>query len=297
MNRIIYVPGKNPKPPAAEHEALLFRCLVHGVSRMRGETAEAIAASGCFSLVAWNRLFYHEEKAIGDFTPWVEQMLSREAPPDEREVRRHQRKYRLSRFLYQAGDSLPFLIPLIPDRRIKASIADTERYFANHGNIACKVRDVLKERLRESAKAGDRLLLIAHSMGSIIAWDSLYELHRLEGIDHCVDHWLTIGSPLGMNYVQRRLLGMGNTHPEHFPGNIRQWSNISARGDLVALDPELANDYRDMVEGGYVERIDDYRKGVFNHYRDEKGLNVHKSYGYLVNPAFSRIVTDWWEAA
>ena len=185
MNRIIYVPGKNPKPPAAEHEALLFRCLVHGVSRMRRETAEAIAASGCFSLVAWNRLFYHEERAIGDFTPWVEQMLSREAPPDEREVRRHQRKYRLSRFLYQAGDSLPFLIPLIPDRRIKASIADTERYFANHGNIACKVRDVLKKRLRESAKAGDRVLLIAHSMGSIIAWDSLYELHRLEGVDHC----------------------------------------------------------------------------------------------------------------
>jgi hypothetical protein len=73
--------------------------------------------------------------------------------------------------------------------------------------------------------------------------------------------------------------------------------NISSRGDLVALDRSLANDFREMVEQNHIESITDQRSGIYNHYRDEKGLNVHKSYGYLANPVVAQTIADWWGSA
>jgi len=297
LKRIIYVPGKNPKPPAALHRQQLLRCLLQGVRRINPQVAEEISDSDCFSLVAWNRHFYESERDIEQIIPWVDHLLSHEDYPESDREAVRTVKYRLARALYKMGDLLPWLIPLIPDERIRASIRDTELYFNNKGNIACRLRDIQKQPLREAAAQDDKVLLIGHSMGSVIAFDSLWELHHLENMQHCVDCLLTIGSPLGMNYVQRRLIGLRNKQVPDYPGNVRNWVNISARGDLVALDPVLANDFRKMIEENHLESITDHRAGIYNHYRDEKGLNVHKSYGYLVNPVVARTITDWWTSA
>ena len=139
-------------------------------------------------------------------------------------------------------------------------------------------------------------MLVAHSMGSIIAYDALWELHHAEGMEVCIDCLLTIGSPLGMRYVQKRLVGNGQPHPRRYPGNFQSWVNISARGDLVALDPSLGNDFSEMVTENYIDSIDDRSDRIFNYYRDDRGLNVHKSYGYLVNPVVAGIIADWWKA-
>ena len=297
MKRIIYVPGKNPKPPPDQHREQLLRCLLHGVSRIDPDAALEIETTDCFSLVAWNYQFYNTNRDICQIIPWVDELLGQESYPESDIEAVSTVRYRLARSLYQLGDMLPWLIPLIPDERIKASIIDTELYFRNHGNIACRVRNIQKQPLRKAALEGDRVLLIGHSMGSVIAYDSLWELHHLENIDSCVDCLLTIGSPLGMNYVQRRLLGLRNKLAPDYPGNIRTWVNISSRGDLVALDPSLSNDFGEMITRKRIESITDQRSGVYNHYRDEKGLNVHKSYGYLVNPVVARTITDWWGTA
>ena len=294
MKKIIYVPGKNPKPPAAQHREQLFRCLLHGVDKINADVAQQIKSADCFSLVAWNHHFYGAERDINLIIPWIDNLLNQESYPDSDIDAVRAVRYRAARMLYQLGDMLPWLIPAIPDERIKSSIQDTELYFSNHGNMACSVRDIQKQPLREAADRGDKVLLIGHSMGSVIAYDSLWELHHLENIQHCVDCLLTIGSPLGMNYVQRRLLGLRDKQLPDYPGNIRTWVNISAHGDLVALDPSLSNDFGNMVDQNYIERISDQRSGIYNHYRDEKGLNVHKSYGYLVNPAVAQTIADWW---
>ncbi|MGB5540782.1 MAG: hypothetical protein WBO37_11880 [Gammaproteobacteria bacterium] len=294
MNRIIFVPGKNPKPPPDLHRLQLLRCLLHGVRRIDPDVADAIAASNCFSLIAWNGLLYHNPRDIEDDKLWVDRLLLQEShrEADIREARPV--KHRLIRAMYQAGDHLPWLIPLIPDRRVKLSVRETEIYFSNHGNIGCRIRNLQKQPLRDAAASGDRVLLIGHSMGSVIAYDSLWELGHLEGLQRCADCFLTIGSPLGMHYVQRRLIGLGHCRPPIYPQNIRRWVNIAARGDLVALDPKLSDDFGDMVKRGAVESITDMTDGVYNYYRDGRGLNVHKSYGYLVNPHVARVIADWW---
>lgn len=297
MKKIIYVPGKNPKPPADQHREQLLRCLLHGVKTINPGVAREIATTDSFSLVAWNYHFYNTARDINRITPWVDRLLDQDTFPDSDIEAVHTVKYRLARTLYQLGDLLPWLIPLLPDERIKSSIQDAGLYFKNHGDIARRVRDLQKQPLREAAGKGDKVLLIGHSMGSIIAWDSLWELHHLENIERCVDCLLTIGSPLGMNYVQRRLVGLRDQQVPDYPGNIRTWVNISSRGDLVALDRSLADDFRAMVEQNHIESITDRRSGIYNHYRDEKGLNVHKSYGYLANPVVAQTITDWWIAA
>lgn len=297
MNKIIFVPGKNPKPPPDAHREQLLRCLLHGVRRCDPDVADAIAASDSFSLVAWNSLLYSRPRDIGDDRHWVDRLLLQQSYREEDIREARPVKYRVARAMYQIGDHVPWLIPLIPDRRVKLSIRETEIYFSNHGNIGCRVRALQKEPLREAAANGDRVLLIGHSMGSVIAYDSLWELDHLEGLTRCADCFLTIGSPLGMRYVQRRLIGLGNSRPRIYPQNIRRWVNIAARGDLVALDPTLANDFAEMVRRHCVESITDVTDGVYNYYRDRHGLNVHKSYGYLVNRHVARVITDWWEAA
>jgi hypothetical protein len=275
----------------------LLRCLLYGVKTINPGVAREIETADSFILVAWNYNFYNTERDINQITPWVDKLLGQDTFPDSDIEAVRTVKYRLARTLYQLGDLLPWLIPLISDERIKSSIQDTELYFKNHGDIACRVRDLQKQPLREAAGKGDKVLLIGHSMGSIIAYDSLWELHHLENIERCVDCLLTIGSPLGMNYVQKRLIGLRDKAVPDYPGNIRTWVNISSRGDLVALDPSLANDFREMVEQNHIENITDQRSGIYNHYRDEKGLNVHKSYGYLTNPVVAQTITDWWSAA
>ncbi len=296
MKRIIFTHGKNPKPPAGEHRRQLLRCLLHGVRKVDPGIAAEIESSDCFRLVSWSHLFYDEPRDIMDELPWIDRLLEEADPPADVKSARPL-KYRAAKAMYTLGDHLSWLIPLIPDNRVKLSIQETNNYFNNHDNSGCLIRRLQKEPLREAAKQGDRVLLIGHSMGSIIAYDSLWELEYLEGVRFCVDTFLTLGSPLGMNYVQRRLTGQNEQQLGQYPCNIRKWINISSKGDLVALDPSLANDFRDMIDNHCVESITDMRADILNHYRDDMGLNVHKSYGYMVNPFVANVIADWWRGA
>ena len=59
INRIIFIPGKNPKPPVEEHRQQLLRCLRRGVERADPAVAQEIEAdSQAFRLIAWNPLYY-----------------------------------------------------------------------------------------------------------------------------------------------------------------------------------------------------------------------------------------------
>lgn len=297
MKRILYVPGKNPKPPATPHREQLLRCLLHGLRRVDAGVAREIETSGAFSLVAWNYLYYRRNHDIAEDIPWIDHLLATESPGNDDHPTMQARHYRAAKLMYQFADAANWLIPLIPDPRIRSFVRDTTNYFSNHERIASRIREKLKHSLRQAVSEGEHLLLIAHSMGSIIAYDALWELHHVEGFTHCVDCLLTIGSPLGMRYVQKRLAGHDRKAAQRYPGNIRRWVNIAAHGDLVALDPRLADDFGEMLEQHCIESIEDIFENIYNHYRDEKGLNVHKSYGYLVNPEVDGVIARWWRQA
>ncbi len=292
--QIIFVPGKNPKPEAALHRELLWRTLVEGVSRADNTVADTMQASYAqFHLANWNYLYYQSHKDITSDIPWIDALINKHGPTEQDMRDAHSWNSWLSRFLLTLGDHIPLLIRLLP-KAVRSTAKEISRYFNNTDNVACHVRGLLKDALRPMLERQEAVLLIGHSLGSVIAYDALWELSRQEGVKGKVD-FLTLGSPLGMHYVRRRLLGMNGGGKKSYPDRIRRWINLSAEGDVTALNRNFNKSFHPMLELGLVESIEDHCKGIYNFFRTEEGLNSHRSYGYLVNPAVGSIIADWWK--
>ncbi|MFF0551219.1 serine peptidase [Streptomyces sp. NPDC004311] len=92
-------------------------------------------------------------------------------------------------------------------------------------------RLAVRNRVREALTAHRPDVVIAHSLGSVIAYEALHEYEDLE-----VPLLITLGSPLALpKAVFHRLtpgpeLGRGRR-----PDAVRRWANLADPGDLVAL--------------------------------------------------------------
>ena len=148
------------------------------------------------------------------------------------------------------------------------------------------MRDRVRAKLLDNG--GQRIMLIAHSMGSIIAYDVLREIGRTQP-QFRVDHFVTIGSPLGLPHVKDKI--WRENHLVRTPSVVSKWTNFADRRDPVALDVHLSDDYGeniagvkvrdDLVINGYAGKKKDGKDGKPNH---------HKSYGYLRAPEMSNAI-------
>jgi hypothetical protein len=290
---IIYVPGKNPKPEAALHRELLWRALIEGVRRVDRTVASTLQASYTrFHVVSWNYHYYHAYKDITSDIPWIDALINKHGPTEQDMRDAHTWNIWLSHFLLTLGDDIPLLIRLLPEA-LRSTAKEINRYFNNTDNVAKIIRDLLKQTLRPMLEKQDDVLLIGHSLGSVIAYDTLWELTHQEGLKGKVD-FLTLGSPMGMHYIHRRLLGMNGHAEKSYPELIRHWINFAAEGDVTSLNQHINEGFHPMLEQGLVESIEDHCHGIYNYFRSDEGLNCHRSYGYLVSPAVGSIIADWW---
>jgi len=294
---IIFVPGKNPKPPPDQHRQLLWRTMLEGVHRVEPALQAALAkAESMFKLIAWNALYYKTHKDISRDLPWIDRLIHQHGPTEQDIAEARAWHRRLDQALYNIVDHAPFLLRFLPEP-IRMTAEETRRYFQNINGIASQIRALLKQELRSALQNHQRVLLIGHSLGSIIAYDTLWELSHLENCQGKIDMFLTLGSPLGMNYVQRRLCGHDHQGAKRYPTIIRHWVNIASVGDVTALDRALADDFHGMLDLDLVETIEDHCEGIYNFFRNDQGLNCHRSYGYLVNPVVGKVIADWWQGA
>lgn len=289
---IVFVPGKSPKPPPAIHKAYLWRCLRRGVSRYDPAIGEQLEACR-FSIAAWNFQYYQKHESLASDVPWIERLIDGEgATEDDIRQARHWSKW-LTKSMYVLGDAAHWLANYLPDRRVKAMIRDTQHYFENTGGVADRVREVVKSDIRRACDESSPVCVIGHSMGSVIAYEALWEATHDDRRPVQLDLFLTLGSPLGMNYVQKKLLGMGDGSGR-YPAGIDRWVNVSAVGDLVSVDERVSDDFAAMLQQGLVEEIEDIHRGIFTAFRNEDGLNPHRSYGYLVHPKVGETIARWW---
>jgi hypothetical protein len=282
-----------PKPEPKAHRDALFRCLLAGLRRHDEKVALDIAANlHCFDIVSWTYDFYREHRDIDLDLEAIDAVITQAEATARDKAEASSWKRRLARWVFSAADVMPFLIPHITNDRLELHLRDLRRYQRNQNEIAEHTRQMLKMPLRSAAESGRPVLLIAHSMGSVIAWDSLWQMSHNERDHVHINTLLTMGSPLGQRFVQRRLQGFRDEGGDRYPLGIDRWVNLAAVGDLTAVDPELAVDFGAMVERGLVSTIDD--RELHNFFRLDGVLNVHAEYGYLANSVTAGIVADWW---
>ncbi len=292
---ILYIPGLKPKPQPDVHREQLWRCLLAGLRNADPSAADSVAACPrSFEIVSWTYDFYREHRDIELDRQSIDALLGKECADNRDIAEASAWQRRLLRAIYRIGDRLPFLIPKLADENMELQLRDIRRYVRNVDNGAAMARRHLKLPLRAAAKKGRPVLLIAHSMGSVIAWDVLWELSREAAYDGHIDLFMTLGSPLGQRFIQRRLHGAKHAGAERYPNVFRRWINIAAIGELTALDRTLADDFAEMQRLDLVRSIEDVE--VFNWFRIDGVLNVHAEYGYLANGDVGAQIANWWHS-
>ena len=186
--------------------------------------------------------------------------------------------------------------PLITDKFIHRYFKDFEDYYSNElvHNNSTTIREIIRERTASVIKKykNDEIFIVAHSMGSIIAYDVLSLLIP----EISVDTFVTIGSPLGLPVVKSKIITernliVGDTCVLPAPPGIkRSWYNFADLEDSVALNYDLSDDFTANENGVTVK---DYI--VTNNYVLNNIRNPHKSFGYLRTYEFSSVLNEFIE--
>jgi endonuclease G, mitochondrial len=111
---------------------------------------------------------------------------------------------------------------------VRLFLDDIESYFADarlHSLALDRVEDAVTE-------ANDDVILLGHSLGSVVTYDLLQERPGLPVLG-----LITLGSPLGLPTVRRRLPA------RRFPGGVVRWINVFDPRDLVTGCEKLRDHY------------------------------------------------------
>ncbi|WP_349530135.1 hypothetical protein [Reichenbachiella sp. MALMAid0571] len=152
-------------------------------------------------------------------------------------------------------------------------------------------REIIRQRLKSMLlkNKGNKIMLIAHSMGSIIAYDVLFALQ--DEIE--IDTFVTIGSPLGLpmvisKFFDEHSIAYTSKTRRKTPDNIKHWYNFADIDDGIAANDDLSDEFLPNKHG--VLPTD---KNIYNDYKNWTTENAHKSYGYLRTPEMSKVVYEF----
>jgi len=108
-------------------------------------------------------------------------------------------------------------------------------------NVRTELRKRFIDALKVAAAAPGPLVVVSHSMGTIIAYDCLRNCEDCPSIDTL----FTLGSPLGLDAVQDNLKPKGAKGVDYPTKIKRAWINVYDKLDpVVGFDPNFANDYK-----------------------------------------------------
>lgn len=179
---------------------------------------------------------------------------------------------------------------------------DVDHYWEPDTAFGSDVRWKLTEPLSKALENGDDILLVAHSLGTMISYDVLWKFSHYGEYKNLRDAvskgpnskpvtLVTLGSPLANETVKKHLKGSAANGNRRYPTLVRKWENFAAWDDFISHDESIEDDYRKMKRGGAVESITDHR--IYNLAVRNGTSNPHHGVGYLVHPKFIEILDDW----
>jgi pimeloyl-ACP methyl ester carboxylesterase len=277
---IIGIHGLANKPPVDEKTRWWKAAIAEGLARNEGLADAAFD----FEFVYWADLRYETPLASDALDEPYRPYEGTEPLPCEEDAPKLTGQDVLG-VVYEGIDRIEEAtgVTLVDDLILEHRFDDLWHYHVEQG-FARQVRSRLIERLE--GFRDHRILLVAHSMGSVIAYDALRLLER-DAPGLRVEHLVTAGSPLGLAKVKLKI--EAECGVARVPNNIGRWTNLADGNDIVAVTGALAGDFVPSDTG--VEVVD---HRVVNDYRRPTGEpNHHKSYGYLRTPEFSRVAAGF----
>ena len=285
MAHVTFIHGISNQPPQPQLLRAWCRALSDAVEPLSLSDANVTT-----SLVYWADFMYAAPAAVPIPSGAVREMAAAEAvedtewpTPDSPEAERFVAALRARLAANSDAETLgtapagnqPMLervpLPWFVKRPVmKIFLRDVHHYlfdtnYAPQGRTPVRIQQSIRKRFVEAlcAPAVSRPhVVVAHSMGTVIAYDCL---KRVAGCS-TIDGLITIGSPLGLDEVQDQLRP-GWTRNDGFPGTTLagKWFNLFDHLDPVCgLDPHLANDYR-RSGADTVEDIVVQNDGVWRH--------------------------------
>lgn len=162
-------------------------------------------------------------------------------------------------------------IPLpwfIKRRMMKWLLKDVHHYLFNTSysprtGVTYQVQDEIRNRVLKklSDVKAEKHIVVSHSMGTVIMYDCL---KRAPGCA-AIDGLMTIGSPLGIDEVQDKLLPEW-TREDGFPALLKgPWVNVFDSLDPVTgFDGNIANDFRQQHQE-VIDVINEQNWGAWRH--------------------------------
>ena len=115
------------------------------------------------------------------------------------------------------------------DRGGGLSIDDFLIYMLNN-RVRQQIIDRFTRVVKPLLENGSQIDIIAHSWGTVVAYEGLRELEHLSLLGS-VATFFSVGSALSISPVRDRL--RESNQDGNRPANVEQWVNLDARGDLV----------------------------------------------------------------
>lgn len=113
------------------------------------------------------------------------------------------------------------------------------RRFQSDDTLADKVMNVVREGL----ELGSPKIMVGHSLGSIVAYEALCRIPA-----HGISKLVTIGSPLGLNSIRKRLRPAALDLLPALPPGVTRWVNVYDPNDSVALAGGLAEYWSEITD-------------------------------------------------
>ena len=310
--RIVLIHGRSYKPDKTSLKNNWVEAIRHGIERDHG-TAKATAFKKTRLEMAYYGDLSNQFLSISGKGSWTP---SREAKDeaDRKEALEGLKHYgskdftrknynKIKKFddilMEAAADLLsgPLSIFGVGDELVGTVAPDMTHYWNPDAQFGSDVRWRLTEVLRRAINAEDQVLLIAHSLGTIVSYDVLWkfshygEYKALRDSKKLDISLVTLGSPLGDENVKDRLKGAAANGERKFPTNIREWNNFAAEDDYISHDSTVANDFSDIKKYGQKPKVRDH--AIYNMSIRGGDPNPHHATGYLIHPKVVKLVADW----
>lgn len=309
MNKkLIFIHGRATKPLEDDLRELWYESVKSGLKRDYGESAVQKFESMDKEFVYYGDIsndFLHKKRGhpipdnIETRKAALEKLKSFSADQfSKAEYKKIRQLNPLKELLADAFSGITRLLR-IGNKLVSLIAPDMAEYWNREAYFGSDVRWRLTPVLEQAFVEKKQIMLVAHSLGTIISYDTLWKFSHYSEYrskfnnGEKLDLFVTMGSPLADENIKSQIKGMRSKGTFRYPNNIKNWINISAEDDYISHDSRLSNDFRKIHKLGLMENPIKDIYPIYNLTVRNNKSNPHSSIGYLIHPAFTKIIHDW----